>query len=594
MSTTERRRTDSDWALIGWSPWSGSVRRCVADVQHGDHPVQQAVGDLALGQQRQVVARAVGRRGSRRGWCRCRSRSRAPRRRWRRAGRRPCGGACRAPGRASPVSAAKPTMTGRGSSTPGTRADLGEDVLGGLELEGHALAARELGVRGVPRAEVGDRRGHDEDVGGVVDHGVEHRRAHRRRRLGADDRGRGRAARTSTRPATMVTRAPRARAASAIATPILPGAPVADEPHGVDRLRGAAGADDDVAPLEVRLHPRRRLGRALRGVGLADGPALEHRDDGVHDERQVGEPPDPALPRRERPDLRRDDARTRSRARGARRCRASPGGSTCRRPSPARPRPARAVARQAAVTASLAIPFAIAPSQRAVAGATTRTSAAVGDHDVADPPVGEQAEDVGLDGVARERVEGERAHELLRGRRQHHDDVGALGAQEAQQLDGLVRRDRAADAEADEPALERARSPGARPRARRRRPRRTGSRGPCSVRSGSMTSTPSTSRAHGSIERPPVRIPRTPSRLVPESSASSAADAREEPGHRRLVAEDRAALHRAHGVPADRPAGVRSSIRGSRAVLAASASRPSFMPGAIAPPRNAPSAPTQS
>ena len=39
-------------------------------------------------------------------------------------------------------------------------------------------------------------------------------------------------------------------------------------------------------------------------------------------------------------------------------------------------RPARHVARQVAVTTSFAIPFAIAPSQRAVAGATTITSAA--------------------------------------------------------------------------------------------------------------------------------------------------------------------------------------------------------------------------
>ena len=64
--------------------------------------------------------------------------------------------------------------------------------------------------------------------------------------------------------------------------------------------------------------------------------------------------------------------------------------------------------------------------------------------------------------------------------REHHDDVGALGAQEPEQLDGLVRGDRAGDAERDEPSVETRRSVTAAraPAARRRRPRRGGSRGP--------------------------------------------------------------------------------------------------------------------
>ena len=106
--------------------------------------VQDAVRDLALGQQRQVVrdpsaARIVDpvRVGAE-------ARTRAPRRRWRRAGRRPCGASFSAARSSEPVSAAKPTRTGRGGrgSRGGRRSararprDLGEDVRRRLELEG--------------------------------------------------------------------------------------------------------------------------------------------------------------------------------------------------------------------------------------------------------------------------------------------------------------------------------------------------------------------------------------------------------------------------------------------------------------------------
>ena len=65
----------------------------------------------------------------------------------------------------------------------------------------------------------------------------------------------------------------------------------------------------------------------------------------------------------------------------------------------------------AAVTTSPDSPLAIAPSQCAVAGATTRASARVGDHDVADPAIGQEVEDVGLDRMAGEGSEGERPDE---------------------------------------------------------------------------------------------------------------------------------------------------------------------------------------
>ena len=110
------------------------------------------------------------------------------------------------------------------------------------------------------------------------------------------------------------------------------------------------------------------------------------------------------------------------------------------------------VARHVAVTTSPASPLAIAPSQCAVAGRDDDRVGRVGDDDVADPAVGQQVEDVGLDRVARQRRERQRADEAGRGRRQHHRDVGALGAQQPEQLDGLVGGDRAGDAEPDEPA----------------------------------------------------------------------------------------------------------------------------------------------
>ena len=80
----------------------------------------------------------------------------------------------------------------------------------------------------------------------------------------------------------------------------------------------------------------------------------------------------------------------------------------------------------------------------------------VADDDVADPAVRQEVEQLGLDRVARQRRERQRTDEAGRGRGQHDRHVGALGAQEAEQLDGLVGGDRAGHAKADE-------APGQRP-----------------------------------------------------------------------------------------------------------------------------------
>src|SRR6478735_8773824 len=61
MSRTDRRRTVSVWALmcspVGVQPVCALPARFV---QQRDDPVQQAVRDLALGEQRELVARPVG------------------------------------------------------------------------------------------------------------------------------------------------------------------------------------------------------------------------------------------------------------------------------------------------------------------------------------------------------------------------------------------------------------------------------------------------------------------------------------------------------------------------------------------------------
>ena len=376
MSRTERRRTDSDWALMGSPCWS---RQCAPG--HRVRPTARRRGP-AGGPRPRASRAAAGRRATRpRPGSTTRfvsvpnpepasltslatSRSAPLRRSF--SGARS----------SEPVSAAKPTITGRGLELAGPCPDLREDVLGRLEVERHALAAGELRLRGGCAGRKSATAAAITSAShGCVEHGPDDGVAHGGGRLGVDDVRSVRQRDLDPARDDRHLRPARERRVRD-RDPHLPRAPVADEPDGVDGLRGSAGAHDDAAAREVRV-PRRRGERRARGrVRLADGPAGDGVDDRVHDERQVREPADALLARRERADLRRRPCGSRSRAGGARRCRGSRGASTCRRPSPGRTTTGADVARQAAVTASFAMPFAIAPSQRAVAGATTITSAA--------------------------------------------------------------------------------------------------------------------------------------------------------------------------------------------------------------------------
>ena len=225
--------------------------------------------------------------------------------------------------------------------------------------------------------------------------------------------------------------------------------------------------------------------RARGGIGLADRAAGDRRDDGVDDRRQLREPADAGLARGERPRLRLDDRVAERVAQAARRSRRSRDASTCRRPSPARRRPARSSRGAAAVTTSPARPLAIAASQCAVAGATTIASAESATTMWPIRPSGSRSSTSVSTGWRDSAANDSGPTKRVADGESSDDDVGALGGQEPEQLDRLVRRDRAGDAERDEPARRaRPRSAGARDHAGRAgaagrpRPRRGGSRGP--------------------------------------------------------------------------------------------------------------------
>ena len=294
------------------------------------------------------------RRGSRPGWCRCRSPEPGSATSLATSRSTPLRRSLSAARSSEPVSAANPTRTGRGRSGSrvaapsesrprAIRADLGQQVRGRLELEGQPVAAGELGVGPAGRPEVGDRGGHDQRVEpgravAVVGRAQE-RGAQVGRRL---DRGRSwrpAGSATSTFAAMSVTRAPRSSAASAIATPILP----------VERLpmkrTGSIGSRVPPA-VTTTWRPARSASRAgstsggrAAGSGGTDRAIGDGRDDRVDDRRQLRQAPDARLARRERPGLRLDDRVAEL---------AQPGdvgdrrrvASTCRRPSPARRRPA--------------------------------------------------------------------------------------------------------------------------------------------------------------------------------------------------------------------------------------------------------------
>ena len=96
----------------------------------------------------------------------------------------------------------------------------------------------------------------------------------------------------------------------------------------------------------------------------------------------------------------------------------------------------------------------MAPSQWAVAGATTIASTSWAVTDVADPAVRLKRQDVGIDRVPAQRLERERPDELGRGCGHEHADVRPFGLEQAQQLDGFVRGDGPGDPEGDAAILE--------------------------------------------------------------------------------------------------------------------------------------------
>ena len=240
-----------------------SLRRGVAGVQRSRDPVQDPVGDLALRQQRQLVARPSASRIVTR-LVSVPNPEPASRHRWRPGGRRPCAGASPPPARAS--RSRRRTRPGRAAAgaARGRRA--------ALSSRRSAISARRSGVgsssrvRPSPRAILGRRlrAGVKSATAAAMTRASKPgRRRHRcvarssAARSSAVDSTRtisapaGRA--TSMFPAMSVTRAPRSRAASAIGDAHLAGRAVADEAHRVDRLASPAGGDHDVAASEVGL-----------------------------------------------------------------------------------------------------------------------------------------------------------------------------------------------------------------------------------------------------------------------------------------------------------------------------------------------------
>ena len=295
-----------------------------------------------------------------------------------------------------------------------------------------------------------------------------------------------------------------------------------------------------------------RPGRLDRLADRAAGDGLDHR---VDDPRQLGEAPDAGLARGELAPRR-----------------AGPSGypkSCCSRSTLARvagwdhmsPSIAGAtttgadVARTAAVTVSPASPLAIAPSQWAVAGATTIASAVSATTMCPMRPSGRRPRTSVSTGVreAPREVSGPPT-----------SPPTALGLTTTSAPSARSRRTSStALYAAIDPHTPRPMSRPERPRAaviapvdaRQGSPPATSAcriARPLSVRSGSMTSTPSTPLAQGAADRPPVRIVGRP-RARRRRSRQLGPDALEQTGGERLVAEDRAGLHRADRVAADRP-----------------------------------------
>ena len=193
----------------------------------------------------------------------------------------------------------------------------------------------------------------------------------------------------------------------------------------------------------------------------ADGRRVRLPDRAAGDRRR-SRPPRGAAARRggrrppgPRPAGRRPGPRSCSRTRAAApRCRRWPDGRTCRRPWPGPRPPVRRVARQVAVMTSSARPLAMAPSQRAVAGATSTASAASAATMWLMRRSACSSSGSSMTGRP-ESVSSVSGPMKCGGGAAHHDlHLGAGGDELAQQLGGLVGGDRAGDAEQDEASLE--------------------------------------------------------------------------------------------------------------------------------------------
>ena len=230
-------------------------------------------------------------------------------------------------------------------------------------------------------------------------------------------------------PAMSVTAAPRSRAASAMAAPILPDGAVADEAHRVERLARAAGADDDVQALEVA-----RAGEEV----------LDRLDDAW--------PAPPAGrcrsgPRRaRRPRARRRGSRTRA---AWRRCAGSPGCVHMPASMAGATITGARLAQAMAVTASPTRPAASSPSRFAVAGARTIASAASASSMWAICWSASSSNTSSSTGrwVRLAKVSGP-TKRVAAGGHGHVDHRAALG-EHAHQGDGLVGGDAAGDADHD-------------------------------------------------------------------------------------------------------------------------------------------------
>ena len=214
---------------------------------------------------------------------------------------------------------------------------------------------------------------------------------------------------------------------------------------------------------------------------------------------------------------------------------------------------------------------------------------------------GSSASEVLLDRMPAQRLERERRDERASRTGSAATWTSAPAAwQAAHQVGGLVRGDRAGDAEPDEPARER-RSPLPPPRSHRQpgarlaaRPRR----GRLRARAASAADRrrrPRGRAAHSDAANPPVRSVRTSSGRMPSWAASSAAHPADQARTQVAPPEDRACPQRRDRVPPDRPAGLgeRDARQPGGRACERAGGRASG-PAAIAPPRNAPSAATAS